>query len=133
MSNPDPTDLIAATSPLPGGSRDPEAPRQGTPSDPAAIDLTPIRDRAKALEHAAAKAKEWKQIADDLQAEIKAAMGGDDGQAEVGLVDGQAFCRWTRVKSNRFNQSAFKKDHPDDYALYVEPQETRRFTLVDPA
>lgn len=108
----DPTDLIAA-------------------ADPSTADLTSKRDRFDALEHATRKAKEWAELVKDLQAEIKEAMGGEDGTAEVAVIDGRPVARWTRVKSNRFNQSAFKKADPTTYALFVEVSESRRFTLVD--
>lgn len=126
----DPTDLIAAPELLPGGGTAPDAPRQDS-TDPTVADITPLADRFIALQYATAKAKEWADIAKDLQTEIKDAMGGDDGTAEVAVIDGQPVARWTRVKSRRFNQSAFKQADPATYDLYVEMSESRRFTLVD--
>ena len=128
----DPTDLIAA-SPLPGSDCAPDAPRQGSTDDPAAVDISGHADRFIALAYAQDKAKEWADVAKDLQAEIKDAMGGEDGTAEVALIDGRPVARWTRVKSRRFNQSAFKKADPGTYDLYVEMSESRRFTLVEEA
>jgi predicted phage-related endonuclease len=125
----DPTDLIAP-SPLQEGDRAPDAPLQG-PTDPSTADLTRHAHRIEALRHAQAKAKEWKEIADEITAEIKDAMGGEDGTAEVAVVDGRPVARWTRVKSNRLNQAALKKERPEIHALYVEASESRRFTLVE--
>lgn len=115
----DPTDLLAHTS--------------TRPVDPSTVDITELADRFIALEYATAKAKEWAEVAKDLQTEIKAAMGGEDGAAEVATIDGRPVARWTRVKSRRFNQSAFKKADPGAYDLYVETSESRRFTLVEDA
>lgn len=102
-----------------------------TKTDQATADLSSLADRITALRHAQGKAKEWKEVVDALQAEIKDAMGGEDAASEVGAIDGMPVVRWTRVKSNRFNQSAFKKADPETYALYVEVSESRRFTLVE--
>ena len=104
-----------------------------TALDPAAVDLTTMADRITALRYAQSKAKEWEEVAKGLRSEIEEALGGPDGPAEVGVVDGLPAVRWTRVKSNRFDQTAFKKEHPEDYALYLRAQESRRFTLVEDA
>lgn len=36
---------------------------------------------------------------------------------------------WTQVTTNRFNQSAFKKEHPHLFESFVAPSFSRRFTV----
>ncbi|MBQ9086957.1 MAG: hypothetical protein IJY47_07195 [Clostridia bacterium] len=38
--------------------------------------------------------------------------------------------RWTRMTSNRFDTTAFKKTHADLYAQYTKQTESRRFSIT---
>ena len=38
--------------------------------------------------------------------------------------------RWTKVTSNRFDTTAFKKTHADLYAQYTKQTESRRFSIA---
>ena len=38
--------------------------------------------------------------------------------------------RWTRMTSNRFDTTAFKKTHADLYAQYTKQTESRRFSIA---
>lgn len=38
--------------------------------------------------------------------------------------------RWTRVTSNRFDTTSFKKTHADLYSQYTKSTESRRFSIA---
>jgi predicted phage-related endonuclease len=38
--------------------------------------------------------------------------------------------RWTKVISNRFDTTAFKKAHEDIYGMFTKASETRRFSIA---
>lgn len=77
--------------------------------------------------------KELKAMAEELAAEItsiedviKAEMTARD--TEEMLID--VFkVRWTKVTSNRFDTTAFKKTHGELYNQYVKTTESRRFSI----
>lgn len=78
--------------------------------------------------------KELKAMAADLAAEmavieeaIKAEMTARDTeemQVDVYKV------RWTKVKSNRFDSTAFKKAMPELHAQFTKQIESRRFSIA---
>lgn len=75
--------------------------------------------------------KELKRMAEEIAAEIasiekdlKDAMGDADQ-----IIAGEYKIRWTKVTSNRFDSSAFKKEMPDLYARYTKQSESRRFSI----
>ena len=78
--------------------------------------------------------KELKAMAEELAAEITSiedaikaemtAQGTDEMVVDVFKI------RWTRVTSNRFDTTAFKKTHADLYAQYTKQTESRRFSIA---
>ena len=78
--------------------------------------------------------KELQALIDEAQAEVEAikdevkalmtAEGTDELTVDVYKV------RYTVVKSNRFDTSAFKKTHADLYSQYTKETETRRFSVA---
>ena len=78
--------------------------------------------------------KELKQMADEIQNEITSIE--DNIKAEmtaqnVSELNIDVFkIRWTPVKSNRFDTTAFKKVYSDLYNQFSKVIETRRFSIV---
>ena len=78
--------------------------------------------------------KELQALIDEAQAEVEAikdevkalmtAEGTDELTVDVYKV------KYTVVKSNRFDTSAFKKTHADLYSQYTKETETRRFSVA---
>ena len=78
--------------------------------------------------------KELKAMAEDLAAEITAiedcikaemtARNTDEMTVDVYKI------RWTKVLSNRFDSSAFKKAMPELHAQFTKQTESRRFTIA---
>lgn len=78
--------------------------------------------------------KELKSMAEELAAEITSIE--DEIKAEMTarntdemIVDVYKV-RWTTVKSNRFDTTAFKKTHGDLYEQYTKTTESRRFSIA---
>jgi len=55
---------------------------------------------------------------------IKEMMGDEEE-----LVTNKYVVKWTKVSSNRFDQSAFKRVHPDMYEAFKTLSESRRFSF----
>ena len=72
-------------------------------------------------------AEEAKQEADALRDEIKAEMLARDTEE---LETGKYIVRWTSVLSNRFDTTAFKKEHAEMYKLYTKQSASRRFSIA---
>lgn len=78
--------------------------------------------------------KELKMMAEELAAEITAIE--DTIKAEMTareteeLITGEYKIRWKKVISNRFDTTAFKKNHADLYEQYTKTTESRRFTVA---
>jgi predicted phage-related endonuclease len=78
--------------------------------------------------------KELMNMKEELEAEITAAQ--DAIKAEMTARDtdemtvGVFKVRWTKVISNRFDTTAFKKAHEDIYGLFTKAAETRRFSIA---
>ena len=78
--------------------------------------------------------KELQALIDEAEAEIEAikdevkalmtSEGADELTVDIYKV------RYTVVKSNRFDTSAFKKTHADLYSQYTKETETRRFSVA---
>lgn len=75
--------------------------------------------------------KEYKRMIEEAEAEVKAIE--DIIKAEMGdsetMIAGEYKIRYTKVASNRFDTSAFKKDQPDLYAQYTKQSESLRFSI----
>jgi predicted phage-related endonuclease len=78
--------------------------------------------------------KEYKLLAEDLQAQITSIE--DEIKAEMTvreveeMVAGPFKIRWTKFISTRFDTTAFKSAHKDIYNLFAKPQESRRFSVA---
>ena len=78
--------------------------------------------------------KELKAMADELAAEITAIE--DSIKAEMTARDTEEMqvdvfkVRWTKVKSHRFDSTAFKAAMPQLHAQFLKETATRRFSIV---
>lgn len=78
--------------------------------------------------------KELKVMADELAKEIAAIEDAikaemTERNTEEVLIDVYKV-RWTKVISNRFDTTGFKKAMPDLYNQFTKPSETRRFSIA---
>ena len=76
---------------------------------------------------------EWEDLMEEAKAEaealrdaIKAEMMAQDTEE---MVAGQYIIRWTSVLSNRFDTTAFKREHGDLYKSFTKQTASRRFTV----
>ena len=78
--------------------------------------------------------KELKTMAEELAAEITSIE--DEIKAEMTARNTEEMTvdvfkvRWTKVTSNRFDTTAFKKTHGDLYEQYIKTTESRRFSIA---
>lgn len=78
--------------------------------------------------------KELKAMAEELAAEITSIE--DEIKAEMTARNTEEMTvdvfkvRWTKVTSNRFDTTAFKKTHGDLYEQYTKTTESRRFSIA---
>ena len=78
--------------------------------------------------------KELKVMADELAKEIAAIEDAikaemTERNTEEVLIDVYKV-RWTKVISNRFDTTGFKKAMPQLYNQFAKPSETRRFSIA---
>ena len=74
-----------------------------------------------------ALAKEAEQEAEALRDEIKAEMLARETEE---MTAGKYIVRWTSVLTQRFDSTAFKKEHVEMYKLYTKQTASRRFTVA---
>ncbi len=78
--------------------------------------------------------KELKAMAEELAAEITSIEDAIKAEMTARNTDEMTVdvfkIRWTRVTSNRFDTTAFKKTHADLYAQYTKQTESRRFSIA---
>lgn len=85
------------------------------------------------LEQRINKLHEWEALAAEAAAEAEAIK--DSLKAEMfernteELQAGRYIIRWTSVISNRFDSSAFKKEHGDLYKSFTKQSASRRFSV----
>lgn len=86
------------------------------------------------MESKVAKLLEWealleeaKQEAETLRDEIKMEMLNRNTEE---LETGRYIVRWTSIVSNRFDTTAFKKEHGEMYKLYTKQSTSKRFTIA---
>ena len=74
--------------------------------------------------------KEWEAILEEAEAlrdSIKAQMLQEDiEELEVGAY----IVRWTSVLSNRFDSTAFKKEHGELYKSFTKQVASKRFSIA---
>ena len=79
------------------------------------------------------KMQEWEAIAEEAKAEAEALR--DEIKAEMmkreteELTAGSFIVRWTSVLSQRFDTTAFKREHGVMYQQYTKQTISRRFTI----
>ena len=78
--------------------------------------------------------KEWEAILEEAQAEaealrdsIKAQMLEENTEE---LAVGAYIIRWTSVLSNRFDSTAFKREHAELYKSFTKQVASRRFSIA---
>ena len=81
---------------------------------------------AKLLE-SEALLEEAKQEAETLRDEIKMEMLNRNTEE---LETGRYIVRWTSIMSNRFDTTAFKKEHGEMYKMYTKQTTSKRFTIA---
>lgn len=78
--------------------------------------------------------KEWEAILEEAQAEAEAIRDSikqqmlEDGTEEMAI--GAYIIRWTSVLSNRFDSTAFKKEHADLYKSFTKQVASKRFSIA---
>ena len=87
---------------------------------------TEIESKIEQLNEWEAIRAEAEQEAEALRDEIKAEMLMRDTEE---LTAGKFIVRWTAVLSNRFDATAFKKEHNDLYQAFTKQISSRRFSI----
>jgi predicted phage-related endonuclease len=78
------------------------------------------------------RAKELKEQIKALEGELEAALGGVKAymaDASAITLSGEVLATWKAQTSNRLDTAALKAAHPDIYAQFVKPSETRVFRI----
>ena len=77
--------------------------------------------------------KEWEALAAEAAAEIESLKDAIKREMESRGVEeltaGQYVARFTTVISNRFNSTAFKREHGEMYQRYTKQTTSRRFSI----
>ena len=78
--------------------------------------------------------KEWEAILEEAQAEVetlKDAIKNEMLAKETEeLIAGAYIVRWTSVLSNRFDSTAFKREHADLYQAFTKQVTSKRFSIA---
>jgi predicted phage-related endonuclease len=78
--------------------------------------------------------KDLMNMKEELEAEIAAAQDTIKAELTARDIDEMVVdvfkVRWTKVISNRFDTTAFKKANEDIYNLFTKATETRRFSIA---
>ena len=78
--------------------------------------------------------KEWEAILEEAQNEVEALRDCIKAQMlERGTEELQAgtyIIRWTSVLSNRFDSTAFKREHADLYTEFTKQVASKRFSIA---
>ena len=78
--------------------------------------------------------KEWEQLAAEAAAEIESLKDSIKAEMTTRGVEqieaGQYIARFTTVLSNRFDSTAFKREHAEMYKLYTKQTASRRFSIA---
>lgn len=77
--------------------------------------------------------KEWEALAAEAAAEIESLKDAIKHEMDARGVEeieaGQYIARFTTVLSNRFDSTAFKREHGEMYKLYTKQTTSRRFSI----
>ena len=78
--------------------------------------------------------KEWEALAAEAEAEIESLKDSIKREMENRGVEemeaGQYIARFTTVLSNRFDTTAFKKEHGEMHKMYTKQSTSRRFSIA---
>ena len=78
--------------------------------------------------------KEWEAILEEAQNEVEALRDSIKQQMleeeTEELMVGTYIVRWTSVLSNRFDSTAFKKEHAELYKSFTKQVASKRFTIA---
>ena len=78
--------------------------------------------------------KEWEAILEEAQNEVEALRDSIKQQMleeeTEELAVGTYIVRWTSVLSNRFDSTAFKKEHAELYKSFTKQVASKRFTIA---
>lgn len=78
--------------------------------------------------------KEWEEVIAEAQAEaeaIKDSIKAEMSARQVEELEADTFIvRWTSILSNRFDTTAFKKEHNDLYKQFTKQTTSRRFSIA---
>ena len=78
--------------------------------------------------------KEWEAILEEAQAEVEALRDCIKEQmlerSTEELQVGTYIIRWTSVLSNRFDSTAFKKEHAELYKTFTKQVASKRFSIA---
>lgn len=78
--------------------------------------------------------KEWEALLEEAKAQVEALK--DEIKAEMltrnteEMTAGKYIVRWTPVLSQRFDSTAFKKEHSEMYKQYTKQTSSRRFSIA---
>lgn len=86
-----------------------------------------IENRVKKLRELEARKKELEAEENRIREELKAVLE-EKGVEEITTKNFSV--RWTKVKSNRFDLSAFRKASPEIAQAFTKATETRRFSVA---
>ena len=88
----------------------------------------------KEIEGKIAELKEYKRLAEDLDAQITALENEIKAEMEVQntdtLITSLFKVTWKVITSKRFDSSAFRTTHAELYEQYLRPQESKRFLVA---
>ena len=77
---------------------------------------------------------EWEALAEEARQEAEAVRDMIKGellaQDTEELETGKHIIRWTSVLSNRFDTTAFKREHADLYQQYTKQTASKRFSIA---
>jgi len=90
------------------------------------MSTTEITSKIQALKEWEALAAEAAAEIESLKDEIKKEM---ENRGTEELQAGQYIARFTTVLSNRFDTTAFKREHGEMYKLYTKQTTSRRFSI----
>lgn len=76
---------------------------------------------------------EWEVLLTEAQAQVefyRDQLKAEMTERDVEELDlGEYIIRWTSILSNRFDSTAFKKEHGDLYKQFTKQTASRRFTI----
>lgn len=91
------------------------------------MSINEIESKIRALNEWEALAEEARKEIESLKDEIKAEMLHQNTEE---LSAGQYIVRWTSVLTNRFDTTAFKKEHGDLYKTFTKQIASKRFSIA---